>query len=591
MPALILTHSDGNKSFALNKRITSIGSDSSNDIVITGDGVEPSHALVQFTGSDFVIQNLSSSGETFINEEKSRRAKMDDGAEVRLGNVRLEFELFEREDPVENKNQRSRMKAWEQTLSFAESLLEASSAEELFPRLMDAVIELTEADKGFLILRDGEELTVPVARNVEREDIQDAEGRFSDSIVQAVLDSREPIIVSDALSDETFGSSESVLNLQLCSVMCVPLQRGTELLGLLYVGNNNVVNLFEHSHLEALKIFSGFAALALQNQQTLDSLRERTRSLEKERESLRFGTIIGSCDAMQRIYERLEKIAPTDVSVLVRGETGTGKELIARELHLRSNRSQNPFVTVNCGAIPPELLESELFGHVRGAFTGASSDRVGRFEAADTGTVFLDEIGELSPSLQVKLLRVLQERQVTRVGSNDERPVDVRVIAATNRDLEAAIEDGSFREDLYYRLNVVDVRLPPLRDRGDDALLIARYFVERHAEELQLKPKRFSKESIEAILRAEWPGNIRQLENHVRKALILSENPQIEPEDLAIPDAEQQRIVPLSEAREQWQLQYVERVLSWFGGNRTKTAEALEIDPRTLYRYLQGSEE
>lgn len=587
MPALILKTDEHETTFALGKRITSIGSDRSNDIVIPISGVEQSHALIQLTAKGFSIQNLAGSGDTSVNGVRVRRADLVDGAQVQLGAASLTFELFERDDPVESQNERSRSRAWQRTLLFAENLLTADSTEALFPQLMDAVIELTEADRGFLILQVNGELTVPVARNIESEDIQDAHGRLSDSIVRAVLESGEPIIVSDALSDETFSKSESVVNLALCSVMCVPLKRDAEILGLLYVGNNNVVNLFDHSHLEALKIFAGFAALALQNQQTLDALRDQTRSLKAEREMLRFGTIVGSCDAMRAIYERMEKIAPTDVSVLVRGETGTGKELIARELHLRSNRAGGPFITVNCGAIPPELLESELFGHVRGAFTGASAVRVGRFEAADNGTIFLDEIGELAPSLQVKLLRVLQEKHVTRVGSNEERPVDVRVVAATNRNLEEGIREGTFREDLYYRLNVVDIQLPPLRERGDDIVILARYFLERHAEQLGVASKSLSKDAVHAIRSAEWPGNIRQLENHIRKALILAERSIIAAADLAIPQGERLAIVPLNDARERWQLHYVEQALDWFGGNRAKAAEALDIDPRTLYRYLR----
>lgn len=586
MPALILKTDGNEKTFALSKRITSVGSDSANDIVISASGVAQSHALIQLTAKGFSIQNLADSGDTEVDGVRVRRADLEDGARIQLGDAHLSFELFERDDPVDSQNERARSLAWQRTLLFAESLLTADSTEALFPQLMDAVIELTEADRGFLILRVDDELTIPVARNIQSEDIQDAHGRVSDSIVRAVLESGEPIIVSDALTDETFSKSESVVNLALCSVMCVPLKRDAQLLGLLYVGNNNVVNLFDHSHLESLKIFAGFAALALQNQQTLDALRDQTRSLEAERESLRFGTIVGSCDAMRSIYERMEKIAPTDVSVLVRGETGTGKELIARELHLRSNRAGGPFITVNCGAIPPELLESELFGHVRGAFTGASAGRIGRFEAADKGTVFLDEIGELVPSLQVKLLRVLQEKHVTRVGSNDERPIDVRVVAATNRDLEDGIRTGAFREDLYYRLNVVDVQLPPLRERGEDIVLLARYFLKRHADQLGVPPKSLSKDALHAIRSAEWPGNIRQLENHIRKALILAERTVIEAADLAIPQSECLAIAPLNDARERWQLQYVQQALDWFGGNRTKAADALDIDPRTLYRYL-----
>ena len=224
---------------------------------------------------------------------------------------------------------------------------------------------------------------------------------------------------------------------------------------------------------------------------------------------------------MQEVFRKVEKIATTDISVLITGETGTGKELIAREIHHRSPRAKGPFVTINCGAIPENLLESELFGHVKGAFTGAVANKQGKFQAADGGTLFLDEIGEMPIELQVKLLRAMQEKVVVRVGDTRPETVDIRILAATNRDLEEEIEAGRFREDLYYRLNVVNVELPPLRERGDDVLVIARYLLSRYSREYDGKVKGLSPNAAVAIRKHSWPGNIRELENRIKKAIVL----------------------------------------------------------------------
>jgi transcriptional regulator with PAS, ATPase and Fis domain len=286
----------------------------------------------------------------------------------------------------------------------------------------------------------------------------------------------------------------------------------------------------------------------------------------------------------------VQRVAGTDITVLVTGETGTGKELIAREIHNRSLRAKGPFVGVNCGAIPENLLESELFGHVRGAFTGAVGNKAGRFQTANKGTLFLDEIGEMPVALQVKILRALQEHIVCRVGETTPEPVDIRVIAATNRDLEAETRAGRFREDLYYRLNVVRLHLPPLRERGDDIVVLARYLLSRYAPEYGGTVRGFSPSAIMAIQRYQWPGNIRELENRIKKAVVLADKALLGPDDLGINPDEIPDILPLAEARDRWQRAYINEVLSLNGGNRTKTARDLGVDPRTIFRHLEKEE-
>ena len=291
---------------------------------------------------------------------------------------------------------------------------------------------------------------------------------------------------------------------------------------------------------------------------------------------------------MRDIYRRIAKVAPTDVSVLITGETGTGKELVAREIHRRSPRAKGPFVTINCGAIPENLLESELFGHLRGAFTGAVATRKGRFQAADGGTLFLDEIGEMPLALQVKILRVLQERTVTKVGDNRADPIDIRVVAATNRVLKEEIQRGRFREDLYYRLNVVTLELPPLRERGEDVLLLAGDFLRRATDELGASVRRFAQSALNGMRRHTWPGNVRELENRVKKAVVLADRAFMTAADLDLNEDLPREIVPLAEAKDDFQRRYINQVLALNGGNRTQTARDLGVDPRTIYRHLES---
>ena len=359
------------------------------------------------------------------------------------------------------------------------------------------------------------------------------------------------------------------------------------MLGLIYVGNDNVVNLFESSSLDVMSIFAGQASLILQNAILLDELSTDKARMEEELGGGRFGDVIGSCASLREVYKRVDKVAGTDINVLITGETGTGKELVARELHRRSKRSEGPFVVVNCGAIPENLMESEFFGHVRGAFTGAVQTRVGKFQAAHGGTLFLDEIGEMPLALQVKLLRALQERTVTKVGGGKPEAVDIRVVAATHRDLDAEIRAGRFREDLYYRLHVVNLDLPPLRDRGDDVVVLAKYLLAKHANELQVNVRGLTPSAIAALRAYPWPGNVRELDNRIRRALVLADGPLLDARDIELSDAERLDAMPLGQARDEFTRRYVLAALERNGGNRAETARELDVDPRTIYRYLE----
>ncbi|HYO67858.1 MAG TPA: sigma-54-dependent Fis family transcriptional regulator, partial [Archangium sp.] len=474
--------------------------------------------------------------------------------------------------------------------AFSDRLRGSSSRDELLESVLDEAIEVTRADKGFLILRENGELNVKVARNLSRENLEDATARVSDSIIEKVVRTRKALILSDALDDPEFKSSKSVVNLKLLSVMCVPLVRNDELFGVLYVGNDRLVNRFEPKSLDMLTIFAAQALLLIQNALLVNDLKLDNTELRKRLDDTHYGEIVGACQGMLDVYRRIDKIAPTDISVLITGETGTGKELIARELHRHSPRNKGPFITINCGAIPENLLESELFGHVRGAFTGAVNTKVGKFQAAIGGTLFLDEIGEMPLQLQVKLLRALQEKVVYKVGDHRGEPVDIRVVAATNRVLEEEVRKGTFREDLYYRLNVVTLKLPPLRERGEDLFVLGKYFLQKYAKEFNSKAKGFSPSATVAMKKYAWPGNIRELENRIKKAVVLAERPLLGPDDLDLRPESLEPVLPLSEARERWQKQYIQEVYERNNRNKTKTAKDLGVDPRTIFRHFEKLE-
>jgi transcriptional regulator with GAF, ATPase, and Fis domain len=577
--------------FAIYKRVTSIGRAGANDISVDEDSLQDHHAQVVFDGRDFSLSTVDPESVILVNGKKKKKSKIFHNDKLTLGDLELVFSLYDegssRERGDAEGSQTSELAGMMKLSDFNRRLLEIRAVPDQIEALLDAVIDVVHANKGFVILlRDGDP-TIAAARNVDQETIPDAVTQLSDSILRQCIDSRQPLIVSDAVNDTMFRSSESVLNLQLSSVMVAPLIAQGQLLGLIYVGNDNVVNLFEQSSLEILTVFAAQASLILQNAILLDQLITDRDRMAEELDAQRFGDIIGSCPSLLQVFHRVEKVAVADINVLITGETGTGKELIARELHRRSNRSEKPFIVVNCGAIPENLMESELFGHVRGAFTGAIATREGSFQAADGGTLFLDEIGEMPLALQVKLLRALQEREVVKVGDTKPRSVDIRVIAATNRELEACIKEGTFREDLYYRLNVVNLHLPPLRERGDDIVILAKFLLKKYATEFGATVKGFTPKALAAMRDYDWPGNVRQLENRIKKAIVLADKTLIGVDDLDLGGDQRRTVVPLAQAREDFTRQYILDILERNGGNRTRTARDLGVDPRTVFRYLE----
>jgi transcriptional regulator with GAF, ATPase, and Fis domain len=481
------------------------------------------------------------------------------------------------------------LEAFRRLHTFTERLAASPSFDALKETLVDLVVELTDADTGFLILLGERGSTeVIVARDRQRQDLPRQGARVSDSIVAEVVAMRRPLLIQDALEDTLFGDSRSVINFKIRSVLALPVLRRDEVLGVLYLGSDRLTSAFSEDAFDVLLVFAAQAGLLIENALVVDGLRARNDALAVALEERAFGEIIGASAAMQEVFKTVSRLAPSDISVLVLGETGTGKELIAHELHRRSPRASGPFVAINVAAIPENLLESELFGHVRGAFTGAVSDRKGKLQTANGGTLFLDEIGDMPLPLQAKMLRVLQARVVERVGSNQLEPIDVRVVAATHRDLGEACAEGRFRSDLFFRINEAAVVLPPLRDRGDDIALLATFFVERAAAKLDRPAPRLGPAALDALRRHPWPGNVRELEAKTKRAVLMCEGRELSPLDLGLAAVEPAPAMSLRDAKEVYARRYILEVLERNGGNRTQTARELDVDPRTIFKYLEG---
>ncbi len=467
-----------------------------------------------------------------------------------------------------------------------ERVLSVTDEEQLFDEILTAATSECGAERGFLgLMPEGQELD-PHSLHVVRFWDPEHGGRartldMSETILRHIQRDRKAVLVRDVAEQPDFGMS--VIDLKIRSFICAPMIHADQFLGLVYVDTRGSRQQFDKSDLHFVSAVGRIAALCLQNLRT-------QADLERENEHLRnlvwqSGEIVGSSEPMERIFRLMERVAPRDTSVLINGENGTGKELVARAIHDQSHRKDKPFVAVNCGAIPPNLVESELFGYEKGAFTGAESQTPGKFELAGGGTLFLDEIGDMPLDMQVKILRALQERKFYRVGGKQEVSVDIRVISATNRDLKKAVEEGNFREDLYFRLAVVTIDVPPLRERGEDILEIADHFLNQGAG-ARIK---LAKAARDCLLNYPWPGNIRELRNALEQAVILGDGKKITPADLPPEIGKTGRgkmvfkLKPLSEIEKQ----YILRVLEETDGNKAKTASILGISRETLYQKLK----
>jgi DNA-binding NtrC family response regulator/pSer/pThr/pTyr-binding forkhead associated (FHA) protein len=598
-------------------RIT-IGRSAENNIVLQDSLVSRHHAELEFDGQSVHLRDVGGKNPIRVNGSEVQDYRLLHGDRITIGHTELLFDhppsvsksplrvvkdrqgvfepglggisldaatvVFGKPDlsstPAAAKSYTRLARLYE----VSKEVLELQDEEQLFNLALSSATQETGAERGFIGLAiEGQETdlgALDVARfwdPVNKGEAQTLE--MSETILNHIQRGRKAVLVRDVPDRHDFGAS--VIDLKIRSFICVPITHGERFLGLLYVDTRGAREQFDRNDLEFVSAVGRMAGLGLEN------LRIQ-RKLLRENEKLRtlvggVGELIGSSDSMKAVFRLIEKVAPRDASVLIVGENGTGKELIARAIHKSSPRKDLPFVAVNCGAIPPNLVESELFGYEKGAFTGAQQTTEGKFDLAHGGTLFLDEIGDMPLDMQVKILRALQERKFYRVGGKKEVSVDIRVISATNRDLKKSITEGGFREDLYFRLAVVTIEVPPLRERGDDLIEIAESFLN------QGSPVELANSVRECLMNYHWPGNIRELRNVLEQAVILGDGKKISPSDLPphIRKMGQGRMVfrlkPLSEVEKQ----YILRVLAETEGNKAKAAGILGISRETLYQKLK----
>jgi len=463
--------------------------------------------------------------------------------------------------------------------------------EELQAQLLDLIFEVVPAGRGAILLAEGagQEFNCLYART--RQAGQPQLVRISRTIARQVMQENVAILGMDVPASGKLREVESLAASEVRSLLCVPLtvfQRG---IGCIYLDSTNATNRFHEDHLQLLVAIAGISAVALDNARRLQWLEQENQRLTTEVRQEQ--SLVGEGARMKEIFQFLARVAPTESTVLLEGESGTGKELAARALHRNSHRGNKPFLAINCAAIPETLLESDLFGHERGAFTGAAVQKKGRLEIADGGVVFLDEIGELAPALQVKLLRVLQEREFERVGGTQTIKVDIRLIAATNRDLNEAVRTGEFRQDLYYRLAVVRLTLPPLREHREDIPMLTRHFVQKYAKRSKVKPKPVSREAMAALVNYEWPGNVRELENAIERALVMGSSDAVLLEDLPESLLEQESAAEMHEGKYHASLKELKKQLivdavEQTGGNYVEAAGILGVHPNYLHRLIRN---
>jgi len=463
--------------------------------------------------------------------------------------------------------------------------------EELQAQLLDLIFEVVPACRGAILLAEGtgQEFSCLYART--RRAGQPQLVRVSRTIARQVMTENVAILGVDIPTSGTLRDVESLVASEVRSLLCVPLTVFQRVIGCIYLDSTNSANRFQEDHLQLLAAIAGISAVALDNARRLQWLEQENQRLTTEVRQEQ--SLVGEGLRMKEIFQFLARVAPTESTVLIEGESGTGKELAARALHRNSHRGSKQFVAINCAAIPESLLESDLFGHERGAFTGAAVLKKGRLEVADGGVVFLDEIGELAPALQVKLLRVLQEREFERVGGTHPIKVDIRLIAATNRDLADAVRTGDFRQDLYYRLAVVKLTMPPLREHREDIPMLTRHFVQKYAKRSKVKPKPVSREAMAALVNYEWPGNVRELENAIERALVMGSSDAVLLEDLPESLLEQESPAEMHEGKYQASLKELKKQLiidavEQTSGNYVEAAGILGVHPNYLHRLIRN---
>ncbi|MET0789878.1 MAG: sigma 54-interacting transcriptional regulator [Polyangiaceae bacterium] len=634
----VATGTNAGRVFDAELDVVRIGRAPSNELVLDDALVSSEHARIVSGIDGFVLEDLGSTNGTWLlrgNEqlalgEGQRSQPLLPGDRIALGGadregIQVRVEFATEEDTLQVALVRplselgggaARVAGDDRLRLLVQALREVVSHEgvsDVVSGIADAALLLVpRATHATVVLRKNAEGSderalgfVPVVTRVRGPSgprAPEAPVRVTRSVVRKVISERVAVLAADAPT-EAF-SSESLLGASIRSTIGVPLWKDDEILGVLQLDNRDAPAMFEALDVDALGALAVSASLAIANAELIQRLSLARAELKKEnqylrgRERARSGEvqIIGESRAMNELLRQLDKVVDTRVSVLIEGETGTGKELIASSVHYRSKRRDKLFVAQNCAAFPENLLESELFGHKRGAFTGATDEKKGLFEIADGGTLFLDELGEMPLALQAKVLRALQEGEIRAIGATQSKQVNVRIVAATNRNLEAEVKAGRFREDLYYRLKVFPIRVPPLRERRDDIPPLAQFFLARYTREMGKSVPGFAQETLEILSAYDFPGNVRELENEVQRLVIQADDGSYLTPELLSPRVRQIESVLLSAGAAKGSLKemvdQVERhilieALREHGNNKTAAAKTLGITREGLHKKLK----
>ena len=611
------------KVFSLAEGEFSIGRDPSNQISLLDSLVSRRHCIIRKEAEAFRLVDLESRNNTFVSGVPVRERVLVPGDQIRVGNSVLVFQgqagesstdaslqldatptpgaatvILRKEDALYLQPPRpdglpatpKTVRDLNMLLDFSRTLNSARGLAALQDKALEGVLAAVPADHAAILLtEDGADGFSSITGRDRRLGANQSI-HASQTILTRVLKENLAVLSSDVQSDDSYREAESLLERRVHSVLAVPLEVQGKVLGVMYLEASSPGSRFDSDLLQLVTTLGNITAMAIENARHLERLDGENRRLHEELNI--HHSMIGESKAMREVYEFVSRVAGRDSTVLISGESGTGKELVARAVHLNSPRVDKPFVAINCAAITETLLESELFGHERGAFTGAVAQKKGKLEVAEGGTVFLDEIGELALAMQAKLLRVLQEREFERVGGTRPIKLDVRLIAATNRDLKEASRTGVFRSDLYYRLNVVSLQMPALRERREDIPLLAAFFAAQHSEKVKRRVAGISPEARACLMRYEWPGNVRELENAIERAVVLGSTEVILAEDL--PDsileetaASGQPVNALAEGIREAKKVLIERAIEQANGNYTEAAKILGVHANHLFRLIR----
>ncbi len=588
-----------------------VGREDDNQLVINDLSVSRQHCIITAEDGAFKVKDLESHNGTFVNDIPVAERALEHGDHLRIGNSLFIFLLRGAEAEAAGASAlddgtlvtrtalQIRLKdvlyTMARDLSALTQISQAINAlrniGELQRKLLELILDSLPAQRGAILLfeDDAEEPSSAVSR--ERWPGAGRQLPVSRTVVHKVMREAVALLSNDVITDEALKGVESLTDLKTVSLLCAPLVFGGERLGVIYLDTSEAGTRFGEDHLRLLVAIANNAAVAIENARHVEWLENENQRLQSD---LRLEhRMIGEGPRMREVYEVIGQVAATDSTILIRGESGTGKELAALAIHHNSPRAGKQFIAVNCATLTENLLESELFGHERGAFTGAIAQKKGTLEVVSGGTLFLDEVAEMPPGVQAKMLRVLQEREFVRLGGTRPIKADIRLIAATNRNLEEAVADRSFRNDLYYRLNVISITMPPLRDRVEDIPLLVRYFAAKYGDRCKRPVRGVSHAANSCLVNYDWPGNVRELENVVERAVVLGHTGVIQPEDLpeAILEKGLPRGVQLTkyhEALNAAKREIIVRAMEQADGNYAKAATALGVHVNNLHRLIRN---